>query len=121
MQLEEQNDLRDQFLADLLAVTTPGFKEETSYSAADKKLNAAYKPLLHAAEKTRLPRAPKTIPNTTIDYKAVQETQHTWLHLRDTWMAFAQTASSAPTADKQTAALVTLERTKQLNELNPAN
>lgn len=119
--LEEQNDLRDQFLSNLTTVTSPGFHEEVALTAADKKLNAAYKPLLHAAEKARLPREPKTMPNTTIEYKGIQETQRTWLALRDAWMAFAKAASSAPNADKQAAALVTLERTKQLSDLGAEN
>ncbi len=119
--LEEQNDLRDQFLADLLAISTPGFHQDIAFPAADKKLDAAYKPLFKAAEKSRLPREPKTIPNTTISYKGILETQHTWLHLRDAWMTFAKAANSTPDIDKQAAALVTVERTQQLNELIATN
>ena len=115
--LEEQNDLRDQFLANLLAVTSPGFHEPTAFSAADKRLNEIYKPLLKAAEKSRLPRAPKTIPETTITYKGIQETQRSWLQLRDAWMAFATADNTAPGNDKQAAALITLQRTHQLSEL----
>ena len=115
--LEEQNDLRDQFLANLLAVTSPGFHEPTAFSIADKRLNEIYKPLLKAAEKSRLPRAPKTIPETTIAYKGIQETQRSWLQLRDAWMAFATADNTAPGNDKQAAALVTLQRTHELGDL----
>jgi uncharacterized protein YecT (DUF1311 family) len=119
--LEEQNDLRDQFLADLLTISTPGFHQDIAFPAADKKLDAAYKPFFVAAERSRLPRQPKTILNTTISYKGILDTQHTWLRLRDAWMTFAKAASSTPDIDKQAATLVTVERTQQLNELTATN
>jgi len=115
--LEEQNDLRDQFLADLLAVTATTFHQDTALKAADKQLTEALKPIRIGAVKAKLPRAPRTVLNTTVTFQGVEETQQAWLPLRDSWMAFARAASSLPNADAQAAALVTLERARQLREL----
>jgi hypothetical protein len=118
IQLTEENDLRDQFAADLKSVTSPSFHQDAAFKAADKKLAAALKPIHNAALKSRLPRAPKTLSDTTITFKSIEDTQQSWLTLRTAWTTFVRAANTAPKADTQAAALVTLERAQQLNQFD---
>jgi uncharacterized protein YecT (DUF1311 family) len=116
-QLADENDLRDRFLADLQAVILPSFHEDTAFKAADKRLAYALKPVHTAVLKSRLPRTAKTIAGTTIAFKGIEDTQQAWLRLRDAWITFVRSANPAPKADTQAAALLTMERAQQLEEV----
>jgi hypothetical protein len=117
MYYEELNDLRDQFLADLQRVTSPGLHEGIPLKKADKTLSKTFRPFRIGAAKAVLPKAPKGFANSTVTFKGVEESQRVWLPLREAWMAFASAENSAPHAADQAGAIVTLQRVEQLNVL----
>jgi uncharacterized protein YecT (DUF1311 family) len=108
-QLEEQNDLADHFLEDLRHITASSFAEPVARKKAEKNLETSLK-LAHTA-------ASKRLQSTTINYKGIEDTQRIWLNLRDNWLVFITTLNPSPAIGDQTAAYITLERARQINEL----
>jgi hypothetical protein len=108
-QLEEQNNLADLFLDDLKRITAANFAEPTDLKKADRALETSLKIVRTAI--------PKRLSGTTITYKGVEETEEVWLNLRDHWRVFIAHTNPSPTLADQAAAYLTLERSRQLNEL----
>jgi hypothetical protein len=79
-ELQEQDRLRAQFLSDLKLFARPDFSEPVTLAVVDARIAADLE--------TIQANAPKLFANTTITFAGIQESQQTWLKLRDAWRAY---------------------------------
>jgi len=117
-ELEEQDKLRDQFLMNLKRFSAAHVVSPVPLASADRQLNAAYQRLKESLPATQDQAQAYTSPAGTINFDGVQKTQRAWLDLRTAWTAFAIASHSTATPD-QTAAILTMQRVHQLQNLIP--
>ena len=110
---QEEDATADQFLADLRSLRQPASSPGITPAQADAALNEAY------AHLRRVLPATGGNPGSdfgTLNFADVQETERSWLRLRDQWMRFLAVAFPAYPHDAFLIRLTT-ERTKQLEAI----
>jgi uncharacterized protein YecT (DUF1311 family) len=113
-EFQEEDEVADEFLANLRSLNQPPPSTSTNAQAADQQLNLAY-----ASAREKLPpKAGESFATKygTIGFDGVQKTERTWLVLRDRWMDFIAIAYPGYPRDIFLTHL-SEQRTKQLRSL----
>ncbi len=111
--LQDQDDTAKQFLADLSSLQHVPPEAHPSVAQADTELNSAY------ASLRKVLSAATGSPDSehgTVTFAGVQQTERSWLKLRDRWTEFLSTAYPSYPKDAFLARLIAA-RTKQLHSL----